>query len=189
MKNTVNEIWRIVLITILGTLGSMVAGLMKYGGEVFVPSTTPFAYFLAYGFGSSCIFAFYHVKGLSNSISAAMVMGAILFVGISLLMPVLYSAIYSFGVMIAVVILAFLFERKLAYMKHWKFIVVGIIFGELYVLLTLAVLLLTKASGMSAGAFQQNFFDGMIMGLGLGLGIETAESVIHSVELHQQAKK
>jgi hypothetical protein len=187
MKKWYGELWRLLLITFLGLAGSMIAGLMLYGGAIFDPSSTPFAYYLAYGFCSACIFAFYHIRGLSETISIAMVIGAILFVGIAFLMPIVYSAIWSFGVTVSVILLAFLFERKFSYFKHWKFIAVGIIFGALFVLLRLAVLLITGASGLSPSEFQKNFLDGLWMGVGLGLGVEVAEAVIHSVDQHRQA--
>jgi hypothetical protein len=170
-------------------MGSMVAGLMVYGTDIFNPSGMPFVYYLAYGFSSACIFAFYHMRGLSNTVSAAMVFGAALFIGIAFILPVLIAAIYSFGVTVSVILLAFLFERKLATFKQWKFTVVGIVFGELFVLLNLVSMVVSHASGMSAVVFQRNFLDGLCMGIGLGIGIEIAESITNSVDQHRDAKK
>ncbi len=161
---------------------------MVYGADVFQPLSSAFAYYVAYGISSACIFAFYHVRGLSNSISASMVVGVILFASITFIMPLKHALIYSFGVTISVVLLAFLFERKLSYLRHWKFIVVGIIFGELFVLLNLFSLLGSEGAVMTAEVFRHNFFDGLWMGFGLGIGVEIAESIIHSVDIHQQAK-
>ncbi len=189
MKTWYGDLWRLILITVLGFAGSMIAGLMVYGGEIFNSSSTPFAYYIAYGFCSACIFAFYHIRGLSVTVSIAMVIGSILFVGIAFLMPILYSAIWSFGVTVSVILLAFLFERKFSYFKHWKFIVVGIIFGALFVVLRLTVLLITGATNLSPGEFQRNFFDGLWMGVGLGLGVEVAEAIVHSVDQHKQATR
>jgi hypothetical protein len=188
MEKNIQELWRLLLIIILGTAGSMIAGLMVYGGKIFSIMDTSFDYYIAYGFCSSAIFSFYHVRGLSNTISVSMVFGSVLFVGISFIMPILHAAIYSFGVTTAVILLAFLFERKLAYLKHWKFIAVGIIFGELFVLLNLISLVLAGAKDLLPEMFQRNFLDGLWMGFGLGLGVESAESIIHSVELHKEAK-
>ncbi|MCX7984606.1 MAG: hypothetical protein N3A63_06860 [Bacteroidetes bacterium] len=185
MKKFLSELWRLVVIIVLGGLGSLIAGLMVYGGDVFEPLSTAFAYYIAYGLSSACIFAFYHVKGLSNSISAAMVIGVLLFLAITFIMPVKHALIYSFGVTVSVVLLAFLFEKKLSYLKHWKFIIVGIIFGELFVLLNLISLVGSKGTIMSAEVFQKNFLDGLWMGFGLGIGIEIAESLIHSVDIHR----
>jgi hypothetical protein len=188
MKQWKGQLWRLVLITFLGLAGSIIAGLMIYGGEIFTITSTPFAYYIAYGLSSACIFAFYHVRGLSNTISTAMVVGAILFVGISFLMPILHSAVWSFGVTVSVVVLAFLFERKLAYFQHWKFLVVGLIFGAMFVLLRLFILLVTSAADLTPAEFQKNFLDGLWMGFGLGLGVEVAESLMHSIDLHCEAK-
>ena len=189
MKQWLGEIWRLALITLLGFAGSIIAGLMIYGGEIFIPESAGFAYYVMFGFSTSFIFAFYHVRGLSNTITAAVSTGAIIFVVASFWMPVLNAAIWSFGVNLSVIVLAFLFERKLAYFKQWKFIVIGVVYGAIFVLLTLLVGLLTKVASLPPTLFQKNYLDGLWLGLSLGIGIEIAESIVHSVDLHKQAKR
>jgi hypothetical protein len=188
MKKIFGEMWRLVLITFLGFAGSLIAGLMIYGGEIFELQSAGFVYFITYGISTSFIFAFYHVRGLSNTITAAVSVGALLFAIATFWMPVLNAAIWSFGVNLSVVVIAFLFERKLAYLKQWKFIVVGIVYGSIFVLLTLLVLLFTKVTALPPSLFQRNFLDGLWLGLGLGIGVEIAESIVHSVDLHKQTK-
>lgn len=185
MKYWLGELWRLALITFLGFAGGMIAGLMIYGGDIFNPQSAGFAYYIMYSLSTAFIFAFYHVRGLSNTITAALLAGlAIFFVAISW-MSVLNAAIWSFGVNLSVVVLAFLFERKLAYFKHWKFVVVSIIYGAVFVLLTLLVGILTKVTAMPPALFQRNFLDGLCLGLGLGIGVEVAESIVHSVEFRK----
>ncbi len=189
MKHWLGEMWRLLLITFLGFAGSMIAGLMIYGGDIFNPKLVVFAFYILFGFSSSFIFAFYHVRGLSNTITAAVSTGAVIFVVATFWMPVLDAAIWSFGVNLSVVVLAFLFERKLAYFKQWKFIVVGIVYGAIFVLVTLSIGILTKVATLPPSLFQKNYLDGLWLGLSLGIGIEIAESIIHSVDLHRQAKR
>jgi hypothetical protein len=188
MKQWLGEMWRLLLITFLGFAGSLIAGLMIYGGGIFIPESAGFAYYILFGLSTSFIFAFYHVRGLSNTITAAVSTGAVIFVLASFWMPVLYAAIWSFGVNLSVVVLAFLFERKLAYFKQWKFIVVGVVYGAIFVLLTLSIGVLTKVATLPPELFQKNYLDGLWLGLSLGIGIEIAESIVHSVDLHRQAK-
>ena len=189
MKHWLGELWRLLLIMSLGFAGSMIAGLMIYGGDIFVPQSAGFAYYIMFGFSTSFIFAFYHVRGLSNTITAAVSTGAVIFVIAAFWMPVLNAAIWSFGVNLSVVVLAFLFERKLAYFKQWKFIVVGVVYGAIFVLLTLSVGILTKVATLPPELFQKNYIDGLWLGISLGIGIEIAESIVHSVDLHRQAKR
>jgi hypothetical protein len=189
MKQWLGELWRLLLIMSLGFAGSMIAGLMIYGGDIFVPQSAGFAYYIMFGFSTSFIFAFYHVRGLSNTITAAVSTGAVIFVIAAFWMPVLNAAIWSFGVNLSVVVLAFLFERKLAYFKQWKFIVVGVVYGAIFVLLTLSVGILTKVATLPPELFQKNYIDGLWLGISLGIGIEIAESIVHSVDLHRQAKR
>ncbi|RPI06601.1 MAG: hypothetical protein EHM64_02360 [Ignavibacteriae bacterium] len=189
MNLWLGELWRLCLITFLGLAGSVIAGLMIYGGTIFIPESSGFAYYILFGLSTSFIFAFYHVRGLSNTITAAVSTGAVIFVLGSFWMPVLNAAIWSFGVNLSVVVLAFLFERKLAYFKQWKFVVVGIVYGAIFVLLTLAIGVLTKVASLPPELFQRNFLDGLWLGLSLGVGVEIAESIIHSVDLHRQDKK
>ena len=186
MKQWLGEIWRLALITLLGFAGSIIAGLMIYGGEIFIPESAGFAYYVMFGVSTSFIFAFYHVRGLSNTITAAVSTGAFIFVVASFWMPILNAAIWSFGVNLSVVVLAFLFERKLANFKHWKFLVVGVVYGAIFVLLTLLVGLLTRVAIMPPALFQKNYLDGLWLGLSLGIGIEIAESIVHSVDIHRQ---
>ena len=189
MKQWLGEMWRLILITFLGFAGSLIAGLMIYGGDIFNTQAVGFAYYVMFGLSTSFIFSFYHVRGLSNTITAAVSTGAIIFVVASFWMPVLNAAIWSFGVNLSVVVLAFLFERKLAYFKQWKFLVIGVVYGAIFVLLTLLVGILTKVATLPPELFQKNYLDGLWLGLSLGVGIEIAESIIHSIDLHRQAKR
>ncbi len=189
MKKWLGEMWRLILITFLGFAGSMIAGLMSYGGEIFSPQSVGFAYYIMFGFSTSFIFAFYHVRGLSNTITAAVSTGAVIFVIASFWMPILNAAIWSFGVNLSVVVLAFLFERKLANFKQWKFIVIGVVYGAIFVLLTLFVGIITKVATLPPALFQKNYLDGLWLGLSLGIGVEIAESIVHSVDLHRQTKR
>jgi hypothetical protein len=188
MRHWLGDLWRLILITFLGLAGSTIAGLMIYGGAIFIPQSAGFAYYIMFGFSTSFIFAFYHVRGLSNTITAAVSTGAVIFVIASFWMPVLNAAIWSFGVNLSVVVLAFLFERKLANFKQWKFIVVGVVYGAIFVLLTLSVGILTKVAALPPELFQKNYLDGLWLGLSLGIGIEIAEAIVHSVDLHRAAK-
>ncbi len=129
------------------------------------------------------------MRGLSNSITAAVSVSAVQFVLSVAWMPVLNSAIWSFGVNLAVVALAFLFERKLASFRQAKFVVVGLVYGTLFVLLTLLVSALTKTDALPAMVFRENFIDGLLIGLGLGLGVEAGEAFVHSIEQHSAAAK
>jgi hypothetical protein len=188
MKKWFGEFWRLVLITVLGFLGGMIAGLMVYGSEIFDPQSVGFAYYITYGLSTSFIFAFYHVRGLSNTITAAVLVSALLFVMTIVWMPVLNSVIWSFGVNLSVVVIAFLFERKLANFRQWKFIFVGVFYGAVFVLLTLSVALLTKVQTLPPAVFQKNYLDGLWLGLSLGIGVELAESIIHSFDLKKHEK-
>jgi hypothetical protein len=187
MKNLFGELWRLVFITFLGFLGSMIAGLMLYGSEMFDPQSAGFAYFVMYGISTSFIFAFYHVRGLSNTITAAVSTGAVIFIIAMAWMPVVNSVIWSFGVNVSVILVAFLFERKLENIKQWKFMFVGVYYGAVFVLLTLLVGILTKVEALPSSLFKNNFLDGLWLGLSLGIGIEIAESIIHSIDLHVHA--
>jgi hypothetical protein len=189
MKQWIEEMWRLLLITVLGFTGSMTAGLMIYGGDIFNPQSPGFAYYIMFGLSTSFIFAFYHVRGLSNTITAAVSTGAVIFVVASFWMPVLNAAIWSFGINLSVVVLAFLFERKLAYFKQWKFIVVGVVYGAIFVLMRLLVSILTGVATLPPALFQNYYKDGLWLGLSLGIGVEIAESIVHSVDLHREATR
>jgi hypothetical protein len=187
MKNWIGELWRLFFITILGFLGSMIAGLMLYGTYIFDPQSPAFAYFIMYGVSTSFIFAFYHVRGLSNTITAAVSTSAIIFIIATAWMPVINAIIWSFGVNLSIIVVAFLFERKLEKFKQWKFMFVGVYYGAIFVLLTFFVGILTKVEALPSVLFRNNFMDGLWLGLSLGVGIEIAEAIIHSIDLYEYA--
>lgn len=174
---------KLLLITFVGLAGSAIVGLLNYGSDVFIPSNPAFM-FISFGLSGAFIFAFYHVRGLSETITTAVVVSAIQFAISTAYIPVLNAGIWSFGVNMPVVVLAFVFERKLATLRQLKFIVVALVYGGMFVLLTLLVAVLTAVSGLPAVLFRQNFMDGIWIGLGLGIGIEGAESLVHSLEQH-----
>jgi hypothetical protein len=187
MKNLVVQIWKIVFITIIGVAGSVIIGLMMHGIAVFSPSGANFAY-VAYAASGAFIFALYHVRGLSNAITAAVSVSAVQFVVASVWVPILDAAIWSFGVNLPVVWLAFLFEHKLATFHWGKFAVVGLVYGAMFVLLTLAVGILRSTEAMPASLFRENFLDGFLIGLGMGLGVQAAEAYFHSLVSHKKLR-
>jgi hypothetical protein len=184
MRSIISQLWRLLLVTLLGAGGSLIAGLMTYGSLIFKPQDVGFA-FIAYGISGGLIFAMYHLRGLVGSVVAASIVSIIQFFGGMRWMPGISAAVWSFGVNGAVVVVAFLFERKLATLGHWKFIVVGLMGGAMFVLMTLLVGIAMDVQALPPALFRQNFVDGLWLGLGLGLGVEAAESIIHSIEEHQ----
>ncbi len=180
MKNIVGQLWKLALITFTGTLGSITFGLMLHGSEVFNYTGINFA-FVAFGISGAFIFSFYHVYGLSNSITAAVIMSVFQFIIASNWMPMLNAGFWSFGVNLPVIWLAFLFERKLAALHGAKFLVVGIVYGAVFVLLTLIVGMMRESTQIPSTVFRDNFIDGLLIGLGMGLGVQAGEANIHSI--------
>ena len=95
----------------------------------------------------------------------------------------------SLGLNIPVIVVAFLFERKLATLKQAKFVVIALAYGVMFVLLTFLVDLLTGYTGLPASVFRENFLTGLFLGLGLGLGIEAGEALLQSYEHHVPTHK
>jgi hypothetical protein len=188
MKKYISQVLQLILLLLSGTAGAVVLGLLVYGSDVFGPESPGFA-FVSFGFSGSLIFAFYHVRGLSDTITAAVVISAVQFVAASGYITMLQAGLFSFGLNIPVVVLAFLFERKLASYKAFKFVFVSVTFGGMFVLLTLIVGQLSGATGLPASVFQQNFVDGALLGLGIGLGIGAGEAFLHSLEHHAKERK
>jgi hypothetical protein len=190
MKNTFTQLWKLCLITVAGLLGSMTVGLMMHGSEVFDYMGINFVY-VSFGLSGAFIFAFYHIRGLSNSITAAVSISTIQFIIATTWMPTLNSIIWSYGVNLPVVWLAFLFERKLAAFHWGKFFIIGLVYGTMFVLLTLIVGALQKISYMPPVVFRDNFIDGLSIGLGMGLGVQAGEAFIHSLygTFHTSVKK
>jgi hypothetical protein len=180
------QILKLALLTFTGCAASVVIGLMVYGGGVFDPNTVGFS-FVSYGISGAFIFAFYHVRGLSECITTAVVVSAVQFVLASSWITMLNAGIWSFGVNLPIILVAFLFERKLAPFRHFKFIVVSLLYGAMFVMLTLIGAWLKGTGSLPAEMFRGNFLDGLLIGLGLGIGLEAGEAFIHSLE-HRTVK-
>jgi hypothetical protein len=180
MKNIIGQLWKLLLITFTGTLGSITFGLMLHGSDVFNYTGINFG-FVAFGISGAFIFSFYHMYGLSNSITAAVTTSVIQFIIASNWMPMLNAGIWSFGVNLPVIWLAFMFERKLSALHGAKFLVVGVVYGAVFVLLTLIVGVMHETTQIPSTVFRDNFVDGLLIGLGMGLGVQAGEANIHSM--------
>lgn len=188
MKRIIFAGLRIAMLTVAGTAGAIVLGLLAYGTAVFDTASAGFS-FVSFGFSTSLIFAFYHERGLSDTITAAVVVSAVQFVAVSAYVAILRGVLFSFGLNIPVVILAFLFERKLASMRTFRFVFVALTFGGMFVLLTLLVDVISGAEGLPPSVFQQNFIDGVMLGLGVGLGVGAGEALLASLEHHAEERR
>lgn len=180
------QIATLAVLTMIGTAGAGIVGLCVYGSSIFNTSSPGFM-FLSFGFSGALVFAFYHVRGLSEAITAAVVVSAVQFVAVSSFISMLRAVLFSFGLNIPVIALAFVFERKLAPHARWKFVVVGLTYGAMFVVLTLLVDLVAGGGGLPAQLFRDNFVDGALLGVGLGLGIEAGEAMMNSLE-HPEPK-
>lgn len=180
MKKYLTEVLHILLITVTGTAGAIVLGLLRFGSEVFTLTSPGFA-FISYGCSGALIFAFYHVRGVSDAVTAAVVASAVQMLASLVYISMLQAVWFSFGLNIPVVVLAFLFERKLSSLRMVKFLVVAGTYASMFVLLTLIVGAMGGTSGIPAEAFQKNFVDGLLLGLGLGLGVGGGEALLHSI--------
>ena len=183
MRKYIAQLYKLILLTAMGSGASIVIGLMMYGGEVFSLSSIGFSY-VSFGLSGAFIFAFYHVRGLSETITAAVVVSAIQFAVSTAWITILNACAWSFGVNLPLILVAFLFERKLAPFRQFKFVVVALIYGAMFVVLTLLVAWWTAGSLLPAAVYRQNFVDGLLIGLGVALGIEAGEALIHSIEHH-----
>jgi hypothetical protein len=186
MPKIVKEALKLLLLVFTGVCGSVVVGLMTYGTGVFRTSNVGFS-FVSFGLSGACIFAFYHIRGLSETITAAVVVSAIQFVSSLSWITPLNAGLWSFGINLSSILVALLFERKLAPFRRFRFLAVAALYGAMFVLLTLCLALLTGAEPLEGSVFRQNFVDGLLIGLGLGLGIQGGETVIGS--LAQQFQK
>ncbi|MBP1602632.1 MAG: hypothetical protein H6Q06_2783 [Acidobacteria bacterium] len=182
MKQYVVAAIRILVIALAGLAGAVVVGLMLYGSEVFVLTSPGFA-FVSFGFSCALIFAFYHVRGLSEAITAAVVASAVQFFVATSYVPRLQAVIFSFGLNLPVIVVAYLFERRLAQLRAFRFVVVSLTYGAMFVLLTLLIGSLSGSSEIPAEAFRKNFVDGLLLGLGLGIGVEAGEALLHPLEI------
>lgn len=179
MAKYVEQLFSLALITFCGVAASVIIGLMAYGGDVFNPASVGFS-FVSFGLSGAFIFAFYHVRGLSETITTAVVVSAAQFVIITSWINPANAALWSFGVNLPIIVVAFLFERKLQPIRRFKFVVVSLLYGGTFVTVTLLVALVNRVELLPPALFRQNFVDGVFIGLGIALGIEAGTALMHS---------
>ena len=182
MTIRLKNIVALIIITLTGLAGSVIVGLMDFGVDVFNPKSAGFS-FLSFGLSGGLIFAFYHVRGLSEAITAAVIASAVQFAILTNWITVVHAAIWSFGVNIPFVYLAFVFERKLSNLKQLKFVAVGLVSGMVFVFLTWLAGAFSGVEQLPPHVFRQNFIDGLLMGLGIGIGIEGGEAFVQSLNI------
>ena len=98
-----------MFVSVSGTGGTVVLEPFIQGCEVCGPDSRGFA-FVSFGFSGPLIFAFYHVRGLSGAVAAAVVISANRFIAASAYVTMLQAVLFSFGLNIPVVAMAFLLE-------------------------------------------------------------------------------
>jgi hypothetical protein len=179
MKRFLTQVATLAAIAAAGTFGAVLVGLLAYGTNVFEPQSPGFL-FVSYGFSGALIFAFCHVRGLSEAITAAVVVSAAQFAVGSASITLLRALVFSFGLNIPVIALAFVFERTLARHRRLRFVVVGLTYGGMFVFLTLLTDLLAGPAGIPAAVFRENFVDGLLLGIGLALGVDGGEALTGS---------
>jgi hypothetical protein len=181
MVKALEQFLKLALLSFTGFAASVITGLMVYGGGVFNPGNVGFS-FVSYGLSGACIFALYHVRGLQECIIAALVVSIVQFILASSWITMLNAGIWSFGVNLPIILVAFLFERKLAPFRQFRFVVVALLYGAMFVMLTLIGALMAGTVLLPAELFRGNFLDGLLIGVGLGIGLEAGEAFIHSFE-------
>jgi hypothetical protein len=167
--------------TLIGVMGGGVMGLLVYGGEVLNYTSPAFA-FLSFGLSGAFIFAFFHIRGASEATIAAVVVSTIQFaVALGWVKPI-NAVIWSFGVNLPVVALAFLFERSLARFRNARFLFIGALYGVGFVSLSFFTAWIGGIESMPAQVFRSNFLDGVLIGSGIGIGVEAAEMLVNAFE-------
>lgn len=185
MTAVVKQSLKALFLVVTGALGSLVVGMVMYGSNVFLPSSVGFS-FVSFGVSGALVFALYHIRGLSDALTAASLVSAVQLIVLTLWFPIVNAVIWSFGVNMPIVLLAFLFERKLASLRRFRFLAVGLMYGSMFVILTLIVERINGSGLLPAEVFQRNFLDGVLIGIGLGLGVEAGEVIIDSSRMTGQ---
>jgi hypothetical protein len=182
------DLFVLSFMTLIGVMGSGLMGLLAYGGEVLNYTSPAFA-FLSFGLSGAFIFAFFHTRGTSEAITVAVVVSTVQF-GLSLgwIKPI-NAVIWSYGVNIPVVVLAFLFDGSLARFRNARFLFIGALYGAGFVALSFFTAWIGGVETMPADVFRSNLLDGVLIGCGLGIGVEAAEMLVRSLDKSSPAHR
>jgi hypothetical protein len=161
-----------VFLLLLGTLGSVLMGLIRFGTDVFYWRNPEFQ-FLTFGFGSAVLAAICSRKGFYVTLLNVLPIAAVCSIpSRKLFWYGFVNAAFFFG--FAAYLFGSVWERLRGRVGFGKFLVLGFLFAIFELAKTP---LLAFAAGAQDVMYQAGFnalLKGML-GLGLGLGIELAE--------------
>ncbi len=186
MTRRMEQLAKLFFLTLMGALGAMLAGLIRYGGTIFMFSDPGFL-FVSFGISGALMFAFYHLRGVSEAITASVIMSAVQFMTTTHWTNETAGLIWSFGVNTPALLLVYLFEKRFSLSRQLKTIVVASGYALILGFLTMTIMAIQQTESLAGFVIMQNCIDGFLLGLGLVAGITAGEMLLDALDHHATA--
>jgi hypothetical protein len=173
------------LLFVAGTMGSLFVGMVWSGAGVFDIGQTAAA-FLFNGLGCALVFALQRWHGFWGAMGTSVVLAVAfgVFAG-EYFVPVF---IYALLMMLATVCVAeYMWGRTFPKLQFGRFLNTAVVFAAVALLTTL-ISVVMQAVPLLGGLLIRNTVQGLLIGVGLGLGIEAAEMFIPEREAVELAE-
>jgi hypothetical protein len=158
-----------------GTMGSLFVGMVWSGADVFDIENTAAA-FLVNGLGSALVFVLDRWHGMWGAMGTSVVLSVAfgVFAG-EFFVPVF---IYSLLMMLAAVCVSeYMWGKTFPRLQFGRFLDTAVVFAAVALLTTLIAVVM-QSIPLLGGLLLRNTFQGFLIGVGVGLGLEGAEMFI-----------
>ena len=176
VNQTSSVLKKAVIIFLCGFLGSLIIGLIFLGIRIII-TTDPAFQFISYGISGSVIFALLNYSSKRNFILGTLFFLALEMVLIKIHSELIFARIAYFLVIVfSIYLYHTFFYKSTPQLKYIRIFALAGIVAIINVLLSAIGGLVMEAENLKAIIEGQSFF-GLLIGLGLGVGIETGDLI------------
>jgi hypothetical protein len=163
------------LLFVAGTIGSLFVGMLWSGAQVFDIEQTAAA-FLFNGLGCALVFALDRWHGMWGAMGTSVVLSVAfgVFAGDYFVPVFIYSLLMMFA---SVCVSEYMWGKTFPKLQFGRFLNTAIVFAAVALLTTLIAVVMQSVP-LLGGLLVRNTFQGFLIGVGLGLGLEAAEMFI-----------
>lgn len=176
---------KILIFTIISTILSTLIGLFFFGTEVF-QSKSPFFQFIVVGFECSLSFVLFELNRYREAIFILIIVFLFDYMWFGSKYPVTHF-IYFLSVVVCAFLYIKFFYRQAKMLKLYRPLVLSSLLGIMFVI-DYYILLVIYGSGPGKLLPFKNMPIGFLIGLGVGIGIETSEYLLDRLESKEAPK-
>ena len=176
VNQTSSVLKKSIIIFMCGFLGSLIIGYIFLGNRI-INTTDPAFQFIAYGISGSIIFALLNYSSKRNFIFGTLFFLALEMVLVKIHFELIFArTVYFLAIVFSIYLYHTFFYKTPPQLKYIRIFALAGIVAIINVILSAIGGLVMEAENLKAIIEGQSFF-GLLIGLGLGVGIETGDLI------------